>query len=92
MRISLRFPAEIAKDTAAREKMLRKRRKMTQAELSTRSGVSLASVKRFEQTGEISFVSLIKIADVLDDVDAIDSLFTQREYRSIQEVIDERDS
>lgn len=53
MRISLRFPAEIAKDTAVREKMLRKRRKMTQAELSTRSGVSLASVKRFVQTEEI---------------------------------------
>lgn len=31
MRISLRFPAEIAKDTAVRGKMLRKHRKMTQA-------------------------------------------------------------
>lgn len=63
---------------------------MTQAELSVRSGVSLASLKRFEQTGEISFVSLLKIASVLDVMEEFDQLFTKKEYRSIQEVIDER--
>ena len=62
----LRFPHEIAKDIAKQEKNKRKKRKLTQAELSARSGVSLASLKRFEQTGEISFVSLVKIAMVLD--------------------------
>ncbi len=52
-RPTIRFPTEIAKGTAMREKMLRKRRKMTQAELSTRSGVSLASIKRFVRTEAI---------------------------------------
>lgn len=88
----LRFPAEIARDIAKKEKALRKRKKLTQAELSSRAGVSLPSLKRFEQTGEISFVSLLKIAAVLEDLDAFDSLFTHKEYRSIQEVIDERNS
>lgn len=86
----LKFPKEIAKDIAQREKIRRKERKMTQAELSSRSGVSLASLKRFEQTGEISFVSLLKIADVLDETDGFEQLFTKKEYGSIQEVIDER--
>ena len=63
---------------------------MTQAELSARAGISLASLKRFEQTGEISFVSLIKIAVVLDETETLDQLFQTREYSSIQEVIDER--
>lgn len=86
----LKFPNEIAKDIAEREKAMRKRQRMTQAELSVRSGVSLASLKRFEQTGEISFVSLLKIASVLDVMEEFDQLFTKKEYRSIQEVIDER--
>lgn len=86
----IRFPNEIAKDIAKQEKEKRKKRKLTQAELSARAGISLASLKRFEQAGEISFVSLIKIAVVLDETEAIDQLFQRREYSSIQEVIDER--
>ena len=86
----IRFPGEIAKDIAKQEKGKRKKRKVTQAELSARAGISLASLKRFEQTGEISFVSLIKIAVVLDETETLDQLFQTREYSSIQEVIDER--
>ena len=86
----LKFPKEIAKDIALQEKAKRKKRKLTQKELSARTGVSLASLKRFEQTGEISFVSLLKIAFVLDETDNFEKLFTSREYASIQEVIDER--
>lgn len=78
----LKFPNEIAKDIAEREKAMRKRQRMTQAELSVRSGVSLASLKRFEQTGEISFVSLLKIASVLDVMEEFDQLFTKKEYRT----------
>ncbi len=86
----LKFPNEIAKDIAYNEKFMRKRQGLTQMELSDRSGVSLASLKRFEQTGEISFVSLLKIAAVLDETDNFVNLFTRKEYQSIQEVIDER--
>lgn len=63
---------------------------MTQKELSEKAGISLASFKRFEQTGEISFVSLIKIADVLGETEGFKNLFCSKEYQSIQEVIDER--
>lgn len=87
---ALKYPNEIAKEIAQQEKAKRKRRKLTQAELSARAGISLASLKRFEQTGEISFVSLIRIADILDERESFENLFAAREYSSIQEVIDER--
>lgn len=90
MFFEIKFPKEIAKDIASQEKEKRKRRKMTQKELSEKAGISLASFKRFEQTGEISFVSLIKIADVLGETERFKDLFTSKEYQSIQEVIDER--
>ncbi len=86
----LKFPEEIAKDIAKAEKEKRKKRKLTQNELSARAGVSFGSLKRFEQTGEISFVSLLKIAAVLDETDSFMKLFQRTEYESIQEVIDER--
>ena len=86
----LKFPEEIARDIAKAEKQKRKKRKLTQTELSQRAGVSLGSLKRFEQTGEISFVSLLKLAAVLDETEQFTGLFQQREYSSIQEVIDER--
>ncbi len=59
-------------------------------ELSKRSGVSYGSIKRFEQTGEISFVSLIKIAIAMDCGEEFDALFRKKGYRSIQEIIDEQ--
>lgn len=90
MFVQLKYPQEIAMETAEREKKKRKRRGLTQKELAERCGVSLASLKRFEQTGEISFVSLIKIAAVLDETHNFAKLFTAEEYLSIQEVIDER--
>lgn len=86
----LKFPEEIAKDIAKAEKEKRKKRKLTQSELSARAGVSLGSLKRFEQTGEIAFVSLLKIAAVLDETDSFMKLFQRGDYASIQEVIDER--
>ncbi len=44
---------------------IRRKRKMSQKKLSELSGVSLGSVKRFERSGEISFLSLIKITFAL---------------------------
>ena len=75
-----------AKKTVARRKALR----ITQRELAGMTGVSFASVRRFETTGKISFESLVKIAIALDLKDDIKNLFLERKvYHSIQEVIEE---
>ena len=57
---------EINTEIAERMVQLRKRKKLSQKSLALRSGVSLGSLKRFEQTGEISLQSLTKIAIALE--------------------------
>lgn len=53
------------------------------------SGVSYGSVKRFEETGQISLISLTKITLALGLADELRNLFTQVPYKDIQEVINE---
>lgn len=53
------------------------------------SGVSYGSIKRFEAIGQISLISLIKIATALGVADELRELFTDVPYRNIQEVINE---
>ena len=57
---------EINIEIAKRMVQLRKRKKISQKVLATKSGVSLGSVKRFEQTGEISLQSFTKLAIALE--------------------------
>lgn len=80
---------EIDMELAKRAKKIRKRRGISQEELSERSGVSYGSIKRFETTGMISLISLTKISMELDCVDDIKDMFTKSVYRNIQEVINE---
>ncbi|MBQ3543952.1 MAG: helix-turn-helix domain-containing protein [Lachnospiraceae bacterium] len=83
-------PEEINMSIAKNTRMLRKRLKMSRKRLSELSGVSYASIKRFEETGNISFLSLTRIAVALDAVGDIKRIFTEVPYKSIQEVINEQ--
>ncbi|WP_165042975.1 helix-turn-helix domain-containing protein [Adlercreutzia sp. ZJ138] len=80
---------DIRREVAARVRARRKELHLTQEQLSSKAGMSLASYKRFEQKGLIAFDSLIRIAIVLDCESDFDELFSKRAYTSIQEVIDE---
>ena len=83
-------PEEINQKLAQRLKLLRKRRGISQLQLSQKSNVSYGSIKRFETTGQISLISLTKLCVALDCADEIRQLFTNVEYASIEEVIRER--
>ena len=83
-------PEEVNLAVAANAKSLRKRLGISQQKLSEISGVSYGSIKRFEETGNISFLSLTKIAIALDVVDDIKKMFSYIPYKSIQEVINEQ--
>lgn len=78
---------EINFDIAKRMSAIRKRRKISQKELAKRSGVSLGSLKRFEQTGEISLLSLTKISIALGLEEEMENLFSQVPFNSIEEII-----
>lgn len=82
------MPMEIQKEIARKEKARRKDKGLTQEELARRAGLSLSSLRRFEQTGEISFASLVRIGSVLDDEKAFLDLFAPQEYQTMKELLD----
>ena len=78
-------------EIAKRFVLIRKNRKISQRRLSELSGVSYASIRRFEKTGDISLASLVKLALALQLYDDLDNFFKERkEYKSIEEVINDR--
>ena len=81
---------ELDQKLAQRVRNIRKRRLISQEKLASLSCVSYGSIKRFEATGQISLISLTKIAMALDIADELRNIFTQVPYRDIQEVINER--
>ncbi len=80
-------------DIARRVKRYRIEYPMTQAELSEKSGVSLRTIKYFEDGQEIKLLSFIKILDALDlsknfdilvpDMDARPSILLNKERGSV---------
>lgn len=75
-------PNQVLKDLALKLKVLRKQRKMSQAELADRSGVSLGSLKRFEGIGKVSLESLLKLVHVLGRLDDFEGILQPEEDMS----------
>ena len=82
--------AEINMELAKRIVQLRKRKKISQKEFAVRSGVSLGSLKRFEQTGEISLQSFTKLAIALGVEGELEALFEEVPFDSIEEILHDR--
>lgn len=80
-------PSEINRIIAKNITTLRKRKKISQKELSLKSGVSYGSIRRFEHEGEISLTSLTKIALALGVSEELEKLFLEVPFDSIQEII-----
>lgn len=78
---------DLITQVAGRVRARRKEHKLTQEQLAKKAGMSLASYKRFEQTGHISFQSLAAVAIALDCEADFEELFSQRYYSSIDEVL-----
>lgn len=80
---------ELDKKIADRVRLIRKRRAISQQRLAEMSNVSYGSIKRFEATGQISLMSLTKIAMVLGIEEDLRGIFTDIPYKNIREVINE---
>lgn len=68
-----------------RMKKRRKQMKLSQKQLSQKSGVTYASLRRFEATGEISFSSLLKIAHALDALKDFENIFKGQAITSLKD-------
>lgn len=80
---------ELDRKLANRVRKIRKRRSISQTQLADMSHVSYGSIKRFESTGQISLISLTKIASALGIADELRNLFTEVPYLDIEEVLNE---
>lgn len=83
-------PSDMALQIAARVKARRLELNLTQEGLATRSGVKFATYRRFEQTGEISLRGLLQIAFALNALSEFENLFAQRQYQSLDDVLNEQ--
>jgi transcriptional regulator with XRE-family HTH domain len=72
-------PLEVSKALAERHRTLRKQQKMSQEEMAERSGVSLGSLKRFENTGKISLDSLLKLMHLLGRLNEFENVLIPKE-------------
>ncbi len=84
-------PNELMQELKLKFKNRRKSLKLTQQNLALKSNVSLGSVKRFEQSGQISLESLLKIAFILECSGDFEKICNKDVYnfKSIDEVIND---
>jgi len=68
-------PQEMQKIIANQLRNLRLELNLSQQTLSEKSGVSYGSLKKFEQTGQISLESLLKLAVILGVMEDFKALF-----------------
>ena len=87
--LQIQTPFETRMSLRERFRARRKERKISQQELATKADVSLASLKRFESTGDISLNSLIKLSFALGYEADFEQLFSRKHYHSIQDVIND---
>ena len=79
-------PHEMGLQVAKRVQALRLAQNWTQATLAKRAGVSLGSYRRFEQTGEIAFSSLLLVATALGRHSDFHALFQPPPAQTLAEL------
>ena len=77
--INISTPTSVLDQLKSNYKQKRLQYSLTQVGLSSRSGVSLGSIKRFESTGQISLESLLKISLVLECLDDFSQIATPKQ-------------
>ncbi len=91
MKFNLTTPEEAAKILAKRLKELRLLKKWKRTTLAKRSGVSISSLIRFEQSAQISLNNFLKLSFALGRIDEADKLLLPPPAASIDE-LEERES
>ena len=90
--VSMKSPFEVAREIAKKAQDKRLKLNLSQQTLSEKSGVSYGTLKKFEQKGQISLESLLKIALALGELDTFEHLFPNSENAlptSLDELLDD---
>lgn len=90
MAFNISTPNDVARQIAARVKERRLELDLTQEGMAARSGVKFATYRRFEQTGEISLKGLLQVGFALNALSDFDALFSQKQYQSLDDVLNEQ--
>ncbi|MCP4658936.1 MAG: helix-turn-helix transcriptional regulator [bacterium] len=85
-RYSLQTPEQVSTALAARVRELRLAKDWRQVTLAERSGVSLGSLRRFEESGRVSLRNLLKLAFALSRLDDFDGLLQGARASSLAEL------
>lgn len=88
--VSAESPNDVAMNISARVKARRLELNLTQEGLAARAGLKFATYRRFEQVGEISLRGLLQIAFALNALPDFEMLFAQKQYQSLDEVLNEQ--
>jgi transcriptional regulator with XRE-family HTH domain len=81
-------PKEIMTLLSKRIITLRKLEKISQRNLSERSGVAYASIRKFESTGIISLESLLKICETLQRLKDFESILLSSDMKRKKNLFD----
>lgn len=82
--LSIKSPREMAKELAYRLRQYRLAQAWSREELALRSGVTAASIKRFELTGAISLHRLLALCITLNALDDFDRVLVLKTPPSMQ--------
>ena len=85
--LSFKTTRDIGISIAQRSRGERLSRNLSRSTLSKMSGVTEASIKKFELTGEIAFLALLKIAKALNHLDKFEETFLEKKVVTIEDIL-----
>ena len=85
--LALKSPNEIMLNVAEQVKHRRLEKNLTQKAFAQKAGISFATYRRFESTGEISLRNLVNIAIALNMANELSKLFATPAYESMDSML-----
>lgn len=82
-------PKQVMLQLGERVRQLRKARKMSRQELADRSGVPAPTLRKFEQTGIISLLSLLKLVQIFGRLEEFEQLLEPNDLESKRYLFDD---
>ena len=85
--ISFLLPEDVARNLAQQAQARRLADNLSRKTLATLSGVPASTIRQFEQTGKISLLGLLRIADALGCLDNFSTGFPQKTPTTIEDLV-----